>query len=67
VICAQCRRPLVRAAVTIGRVTFGPTCASRLGLAGAKPRPVPVRESVARDDGATMDLFWEVERVQEPQ
>lgn len=56
--CSMCRRPLVRAAVTLGAMVLGPVCARRVQLLPQKPERLAVRDSVAvRVEQA--DLFEE--------
>ena len=65
--CAFCNRPMLQAAVFVGALPIGPTCARKAGLlelarkkAGALrlARPTAVAR---RPDPETLDLFAEVE------
>lgn len=67
--CAFCNRPMLAAAVFVGALPIGPTCARKAGLLElarkksgvlrlAKPSTVP-----RRPDPQTLDLFAEVAHV----
>lgn len=56
-ICAQCRRPIKTPAIQIGRVTFGPVCAKKLGLIRPQDKAVRVEVSHYERDPHTPDLF----------
>lgn len=64
--CALCGRPMNQAAVMIGAMPVGPTCARKAGLIELSKRksglvfPVAGRKSTPKDDRKTMDLFDEV-------
>lgn len=64
--CALCGRPMDKAAVMIGAMPVGPTCARKAGLIELSKRksgmvfPVAGRKSTPKDDRKTMDLFDEV-------
>lgn len=67
--CAFCSRPMLAAAVFVGAMPIGPTCARKAGLlelarkkAGVLrlARPIAVAR---RTDPETLDLFAEVEHV----
>lgn len=64
--CALCGRPMDKAAVMIGAMPVGPTCARKAGLIELSKRksglvfPVVGRKSTPKDDQATRDLFEEV-------
>ena len=67
--CAFCNRPMMAAAVFVGAMPIGPTCARKAGLlelarkkAGALrlARPTAVAR---RTDPETLDLFTEEEHV----
>lgn len=67
--CAFCNRPMQVAAVFVGVLPIGPTCARRAGLlelarkkAGALRLARP-SVSVRRTDPETLDLFVEVEHA----
>lgn len=67
--CAFCNRPMLAAAVFVGAMPIGPTCARKAGLlelarrkAGALRLARPCT-SPRRPDPQTMDLFAEVEHV----
>ena len=61
--CALCGRPMNQAAVLIGTMGVGPTCARKAGLIELSKRksglvfPVAGRKSTPKDDRRTMDLF----------
>lgn len=61
--CALCGRPMNQAAVLIGAMGVGPTCARKAGLIELSKRksglvfPVAGRKSTPKDDRRTMDLF----------
>lgn len=65
--CAFCSRPMLQAAVMIGAMPIGPTCARKAGLLErARKKTVVLRlarhTAVAhRPDPETLDLFAEVE------
>lgn len=67
--CAFCNRPMLAAAVFVGAMPIGPTCARKAGLlelarkkAGALRLAKP--STVARKaDPETLDLFAEVEHA----
>ena len=67
--CAFCNRPMQSAAVFVGAMPIGPTCARNAGLlelarkkAGAL-RPARPFTSPRRPDPETLDLFAEVEHA----
>ena len=67
--CAFCNRPMLAAAVFVGALPIGPTCARKAGLlelarkkAGALRLARPCT-SPRRTDPETLDLFAEVEHV----
>lgn len=67
--CAFCNRPMQAAAVFVGAMPIGPTCARKAGLlelarkkAGVLCLPKP-SIGLRRADPQTMDLFAEVEHV----
>ena len=67
--CAFCNRPMMAAAVFVGAMPIGPTCARKAGLlemarkkAGALRLARP-SIGVRRADPQTLDLFAEVEHA----
>lgn len=52
--CAFCNRPMLAAAVFVGAMPIGPTCARKAGLIRPKHRG---RASEACRDTRTLDLF----------
>lgn len=67
--CAFCNRPMAQAAVMIGAMPIGPTCARRAGLLELARKKSGVlrlaRPSIGqrRADPETLDLFAEVEHA----
>ena len=67
--CAFCNRPMQAAAVFVGAMPIGPTCARKAGLLELARKKSGVlrlaRLSIgpSRPDPETMDLFTEVEHV----
>lgn len=67
--CAFCNRPMAQAAVMIGAMPIGPTCARKAGLLERARKKTGVlrlarHTAVAhRPDPETLDLFAEVEHV----
>jgi len=67
--CAFCNRPMFQAAVMIGALPIGPTCARKAGLLELARKKSGVlrlagRAAVAhRPDPETLDLFAEVEHA----
>ena len=67
--CAFCNRPMLAAAVFVGAMPIGPTCARKAGLlelTRKKARALCLARSShspRRLDPQTMDLFAEVEHV----
>ena len=67
--CAFCNRPMLAAAVFVGAMPIGPTCARKAGLLERARKKAGVlrlagRAAVAhRPDPETLDLFAEVEHV----
>ena len=67
--CAFCNRPMMAAAVLVGAMPIGPTCARKAGLLELARKKAGVLRlarptSVARRTGPeTLDLFAEVEHV----
>ena len=67
--CAFCNRPMLAAAVFVGAMPIGPTCARKAGLLELARRKAGVlrlagRAAVAhRPDPETLDLFAEVEHA----
>ena len=65
--CAFCNRPMLAAAVFVGAMPIGPTCARKAGLLELARKKAGVlrlarRAAVAhRPDPETLDLFAEVE------
>ena len=65
--CAVCNRPMQAAAVWVGAMPIGPTCARKAGLLELARKKAGVlrlagRAAVAhRPDPETLDLFAEVE------
>ena len=64
--CAFCNRPMAQAAVMIGAMPIGPTCARKAGLLELARKKAGVLRLVRpstgprRADPETMDLFAEV-------
>lgn len=67
--CAFCNRPMLQAAVFVGALPIGPTCARKAGLLELARKKTGVlrlarHTAVAhRPDPETLDLFAEVEHV----
>ena len=67
--CAFCNRPMFQAAVMIGALPIGPTCARKAGLLElARKKSCVLRlarhsTTPSRPDPETLDLFAEVEHV----
>lgn len=67
--CAFCNRPMLQAAVMIGALPIGPTCARKAGLLELARKKSGVlrlgRPSAGprRPDPQTLDLFAEVEHA----
>ena len=67
--CAFCNRPMLAAAVFVGAMPIGPTCARKAGLLELARKKSGVLRmarpctSQRSPDPQTMDLFAEVERV----
>ena len=67
--CAFCNRPMLAAAVFVGALPIGPTCARKAGLLELARKKAGVlrlaKPSIGqrRLDPQTMDLFAEVEHV----
>lgn len=67
--CAFCNRPMLAAAVFVGAMPIGPTCARKAGLLELARKKSGVLRlarpctSPRHPDPQTMDLFAEVERV----
>lgn len=67
--CAFCSRPMLQAAVMIGALPIGPTCARKAGLLELARKKSGVLRlakpstSLLRPDPQTLDLFAEVEHV----
>lgn len=67
--CAFCNRPMLAAAVFVGAMPIGPTCARKAGLLELVRKKAGVlrmaRPSAGqrRPDPQTIDLFAEVEHV----
>ena len=67
--CAFCNRPMLQAAVMIGAMPIGPTCARKAGLLELARKKAGVlrlarHTAVARHpDPETLDLFAEVEHA----
>ena len=67
--CAFCNRPMLAAAVFVGAMPIGPTCARKAGLLELVRKKAGVlrlaRPSIGarRADPETLDLFAEVEHV----
>lgn len=67
--CAFCNRPMLAAAVFVGAMPIGPTCARKAGLLELARKKSGVLRlarpctSPRRPDPQTMDLFAEVESV----
>lgn len=67
--CAFCNRPMLAAAVYVGALPIGPTCARKAGLLERARKKTGVlrlaKHSTAprHPDPQTLDLFAEVERV----
>ena len=65
--CAFCNRPMLAAAVFVGAMPIGPTCARKAGLLELTRKKARVlrlaRPSIGarRPDPETLDLFAEVE------
>lgn len=65
--CAFCNRPMLSAAVFVGALPIGPTCARRAGLLELARRKSGVLRlarpctSRSQPDPETLDLFAEVE------
>ena len=65
--CAFCNRPMQAAAVFVGAMPLGPTCAKRAGLLELARKKAGVLRlakpstSLRRPDPQTLDLFAEVE------
>lgn len=65
--CAFCNRPMLQAAVLIGALPIGPTCARKAGLLElARKKSGVLRLSrpctrLSQPDPQTLDLFAEVE------
>jgi len=65
--CALCGRRMEKAAVMIGAMPVGPTCARKAGLIELSKRksglvfPVVGRKSAPKNDRNTIDLFDEVD------
>lgn len=67
--CAFCNRPMLAAAVFVGALPIGPTCARKAGLlelarkkSGVLRLAKPIT-GTRRPDPQTLDLFAEVEHV----
>ena len=67
--CAFCNRPMQAAAVMVGPLPIGPTCARKAGLLERARKKSGVLRlakpstSLRRPDPQTLDLFAEVEHV----
>ena len=67
--CAFCNRPMLAAAVFVGALPIGPTCARKAGLLEQARKKSGVLRlakpstSLRRPDPQTLDLFAEVEHV----
>lgn len=67
--CAFCNRPMLAAAVFVGAMPIGPTCARKAGLLERARKKTGVLRlagpstSLRRPDPQTLDLFAEVEHV----
>ena len=67
--CAFCNRPMMAAAVFVGAMPIGPTCARKAGLLEMARKKAGVlrlaRPSIGqhRPDPETLDLFAEVEHA----
>lgn len=67
--CAFCNRPMLAAAVFVGAMPIGPTCARKAGLLELARKKAGAlrlaRPSIGqrRADPQTLDLFAEVEHV----
>lgn len=67
--CAFCNRPMLAAAVFVGALPIGPTCARKAGLLELARKKSGVLRlakpstSLRRPDPQTLDLFAEVEHV----
>lgn len=67
--CAFCNRPMLAAAVFVGVMPIGPTCARKAGLLELARKKSGVLRlgrpsaGLRRPDPQTLDLFAEVERV----
>ena len=67
--CAFCNRPMQAAAVFVGALPIGPTCARKAGLLELARKKSGVLRlakpstSLRRPDPQTLDLFAEVEHV----
>ena len=65
--CAFCSRPMLAAAVMVGPLPIGPTCARKAGLLELARKKAGVLRlakpstSLRRPDPQTLDLFAEVE------
>ena len=67
--CAFCNRPMLAAAVFVGALPIGPTCARKAGLLEPVRKKSGVLRlakpstSLRRPDPQTLDLFAEVEHA----
>ena len=67
--CAFCNRPMAQAAVMIGALPIGPTCARKAGLLELARKKTGVLRlarpcaSRSQPDPQTLDLFAEVEHA----
>lgn len=67
--CAFCNRPMLQAAVMIGALPIGPTCARKAGLLELARKKSGVLRlgrpsaGLRRPDPQTLDLFAEVEHA----
>ena len=67
--CAFCNRPMMAAAVFVGAMPIGPTCARKAGLLEMARKKAGVLRlarpsiGVRRADPQTLDLFAEVEHA----
>ena len=67
--CAFCNRPMLAAAVVVGAMPIGPTCARKAGLLELARKKSGVLRlarpsiGVRRVDPETLDLFAEVEHA----
>ena len=63
-MCIRCRRPLLRASITIGTASgprmFGPRCAQMAGLAPKPQKRKPAKHPAGRPDPQQLDWVQEV-------